>query len=236
MPDETLNPEPPRRRFRFSLRQLAAAMVLVAMATVVVLQYREIATLRPELRKARDEAGHLTIDDPAKVYAIAVRELRPDTWSWRVHIPPGKSFWLYSKVNDIPANGFPDVPTPPSSGVAAHPNNVHVSELPPGEWLLTVGVIEGFPEKDTYLLVCDKEGEPFHNISRQPIEAEPHQWPRAAFNSSSSIGIERSTVENAATEPLVLLRRRVANASGSLSLISGTSNGLMIWIAPSDTP
>src|SRR4051812_48010133 len=82
------------RRFRPRLSLLTALllMTIIGLATVVVLQWREVGPLRAEKRRMRSELGYLNIDDPTKAYAIQLNTVGDEPWKWRVYLPPGGKY------------------------------------------------------------------------------------------------------------------------------------------------
>jgi hypothetical protein len=62
-------------------------VVFVGMAIALAMQYRELASLRVEVRTLRDEVGYLMVDDPLKLYAVGVEKHDELTWTWKLHVP-----------------------------------------------------------------------------------------------------------------------------------------------------
>ena len=67
-----------------SLLTAVLLMTIVGMAIVIVQLWREVAPLRAEVRRFRDEMGQLTISDPSKFHAIEVRTSDKMIWKWRI--------------------------------------------------------------------------------------------------------------------------------------------------------
>jgi len=85
----------PRPRLRFSLLTVLLVTTIVGMAIVLVMQWRQLGPLREENRRLRAETGQLTIDDPKKAYAVTIPSFDDNVWRWRVHLPPGRTYWLH---------------------------------------------------------------------------------------------------------------------------------------------
>ena len=78
-------------------------------------QETEIEQLQASLKSLRQEAGSLTIDDPTKLHALKLRTTSDKTWSYRVYLPQGNSYYFATKINDLPSEGtLPDVDTSPA--------------------------------------------------------------------------------------------------------------------------
>ena len=100
----------PRLRPRISLFSALLLMTIVGMAIIIWLLYAEVAPLRSELRRFRDEVGALTIEDKSKAHAIKVESHGTFTWNWRIWIPAGQAYELRYMSDDIPPKGFPPTP------------------------------------------------------------------------------------------------------------------------------
>ncbi len=130
------------RRFRFSLRQLGVLVVFLGMAIALVMQYRELASLRVEVRKLREEAGYLNVEDPEKFYAVEIEKFEELTWSWKVYIPARGSYVLYTKRHDIPVDpsqaiqGLPQI----VDGSMTYEEGGLAFALPPGEISITAAI------------------------------------------------------------------------------------------------
>lgn len=92
----------PRPHLRFSLLTFLFLTTIVAMAIVLMMQWREMGPMHAELRRLRAETGQLAIDDPQKAYAIAIPMVDDDTWRWRIYLPPGRRYALYEYSGYLP--------------------------------------------------------------------------------------------------------------------------------------
>jgi hypothetical protein len=93
---------PQRHRLRFSL---LTAILLTTIAGMGVALWRlngELAPLREEVLRLREEQGRLTIADPNKIYAIRVMTEEPNAWRWRVYLPPHQKYLLHTRLHTIP--------------------------------------------------------------------------------------------------------------------------------------
>lgn len=98
-----------RLRFRFSLLTAILVLTIVALAIVVVLQWREIFPLETKVRQLRTEVGSLTIDDSSLSQAIQLRQQDPNIWRWRIYLPPGGQYKLKEAGGLLPPRaGKPD--------------------------------------------------------------------------------------------------------------------------------
>lgn len=126
------------------IRWLTALLVVVAVALAVVaaLQQRTLAPLQADARRLHAQVGFLSadvsIDDPAKAYAIALPTVDEDLWRWQVYLPPGRMYSLaiYSGSLPVPPplpgeDWFADVRTFGSGGTPTSFQNE-----PPGRFVL----------------------------------------------------------------------------------------------------
>jgi hypothetical protein len=84
-------------RPRFSLLNLLVMVSVMGLLLLVIQQWREVEPLRQEVRRLRTELGYLVIEDPTKVYAIraqSIEAIEPNTWRWRLYLPPGGKYSL----------------------------------------------------------------------------------------------------------------------------------------------
>ena len=59
-------------RFRFSIRSIFIAMVLLGLTIVVAQLWREVGPLRDEVQRLRVETGRLTVKIPNNVYGFPI--------------------------------------------------------------------------------------------------------------------------------------------------------------------
>lgn len=222
---------PPRSRFQFSLRQLGVLVVFLGMAISLALQSRELSLLRVEVRKLRDEAGYLTVENPEQFYAIAVPKHEKDTWSWKVHIPEDGKYLLYVKINDLPAKPGEEIPNLPRTPDTddAFALGGYAFPLESGEQTLT-----------TALRHLDGDELSLHiasgtSSSTSQFAVANDRWPH--FRSFSvRAGVGATTHEQKPDNPLLLLLIRTSDNAGKTPLTTNqvapgtTFDGIKIWI------
>jgi hypothetical protein len=91
-----------RRRPRFSILTALLVLTIVALTVTVWRQNSEVSPLRQEVRRLRQELGHLTIDDENKIYAIRVAADDLDVNRYRIYLPKNRKFVLCSRIHTIP--------------------------------------------------------------------------------------------------------------------------------------
>jgi hypothetical protein len=110
----------PSWRPRISLLTALLLITIAGMAIVVARQWRELAPMRVELRKLRDEIGALTIEDNSRIHAIAVRTSDDLTWKWRVWVPEGMNVAVHYRFGQVPKTGVPQGQGGASLGPGEH--------------------------------------------------------------------------------------------------------------------
>lgn len=91
-------------RPRFSLLTALLLTTIAGLIIMVATLWREVEPLRAELRQLRTEVGRLTIDDPQKAYAIAIRTDDPMTSRWRIYLPPRTSYTANCYAGIVPSD------------------------------------------------------------------------------------------------------------------------------------
>ncbi|MEO0532228.1 MAG: hypothetical protein AAF266_16910 [Planctomycetota bacterium] len=124
----------PKRRPRVSLLSLFLLTALVATSVTTGTLWREIRPLRSEVLRLRVETGQLTVDDPAKLHALAIDTMDEDTWKWRVYLPEGPTYRIATKIGRI--KGITSAISK-AEWFAANGSNCSTT-LEPGEFVVTV--------------------------------------------------------------------------------------------------
>lgn len=112
---------------RFSLLNCLIVMTIVAMAVALWRLNGELLPLRAEVKRLRDEMGHLVVEDESQLHAIQVSTVDSDTWRYRVWVPAGKQYWLCVEKAKIPQQGVPKKTT--SGGSLSIDTGEHLIDL-----------------------------------------------------------------------------------------------------------
>jgi hypothetical protein len=199
-----------RFRPRISLLSSLLLMTVVGLAIIVAQLWSEVGPLRSELRRLRDEVGALSIDDPTKPCAIAVRTTDDFTWKWRLFIPDGRSYKLKYSGERIPKDGIPQ----------AH-GTISLSDA--GEtWI-------------EYRIKSDPQSGIWTDTLRTPfagVGSSRQEWVTWDRRTSSSPGVGYTTQTFELGKLIVLARHRVSQKAGDSSKIENPSAGFMIWLEP----
>jgi hypothetical protein len=93
-------------RPRISLVGALLLMTIVALTIVVALQWRAVGPLRAEIRRLRDDAGVLAIDDKSKIHVIRVDTRDKLAWKWRIWLPEGQAIKVHVTDDIAPKRGI----------------------------------------------------------------------------------------------------------------------------------
>jgi hypothetical protein len=244
-----MNAPSPTRRLQFTLLNLVLLLTTAAAVVGLFAAYRRIsetaaryerilAALRTENKQLREEGGFLTVEDPSRAYAIRLREREPRSWTYRVHLPPGRNYVVAAQVNRLPPLGkppeFSDGGKLPSVNTISGGNHDSVATgLAPGQYLLTLEVSRQSDDRWAYTL--DVRGSGVDNrkgarAGRSQIALDDAEWP-ATERSFALGGVDLWQSEHDPQQTLVLLDGRAfGNQPGDST--ADSTEGAMLWIQP----
>lgn len=199
----------PRPRLRFSLQTALLLTTIVALAIVVVMQWRDVVPLRAVVHRLRDEVGELSVDDPTKLCAIQVDTRDELTWKWRVWIPKGRVYRLREHGGEVPKEGFPQ-------------NGGTVWLRKPGENVVVYRIVRD-PRDGTW------HGEMKAGSGGAGGNTQP--WVERPRRTSTADGVGTSTQSFEPDQRVELMRYRVSQAESSRQ-IEDPAAGFMIWLEP----
>jgi hypothetical protein len=222
------------RRSRFSLLTLILVMTIAAMGVGLWRLGREIVPMRRELQTLRAETGHLTIEDPSLIYAIAIPTMEKDVFRWRISLPRGKRLYLHCQPYDVPKSGVPPRPNPlggsemVGEGQFRYECRIQFDPRNPEQLIARIG---GRNETQVY-------GTEVKLNERREDWIENEITGRRT-DSGGGLGLDQ--ISGSVDEPFVLLRMRAQkvvvkrDAQGkrtgwSFEQIDEPTDGLMIWI------
>jgi hypothetical protein len=215
----------------------------LAMGITIFLQWRELAPLRTENRKLREERGSLVIENPSNLYAIKIpKELAGDGYeAFRIFVPDGKVFRAWAKVNDIPESGIPPAPELRDSGSpVTSTQKIMCARLIPGENIVRVRTKHLNKDWVVVELSIQQPGD----LHALPVFST---WTRDCWPTvnppENVIHIRNEVVERTSQADsegkLVLLRHRVefrpqSNVFNSFHVPepSTPTEGMMLWVEP----
>jgi hypothetical protein len=191
-----------KRGFRFSLLALFLLMTIAALAIALIQARTRLGSLEVEVDRLRKEAGFLSISDPDKVHVIAVPRTDPMTWRWRVYLPGGQDFGIYSNCGKLDAKGLPATGRSSGSRIGGQSN-----PREPREILIDVAYgknIDGDP-----CLHILENGRGFKNVI---FDGKPPSWLDAMF--SEKVAGQRTVVSADSDTPLALIALDGAQDTG----------------------
>ncbi len=203
----------PARTYRltqFSLLNLVLMTTVVALGVTVYLLYQEVAPLRAEVKRLRDEVGELHVEDKSKVHAIRVETDNELEWKWRIWVPVGAIYNLRGFGDEIPNDGFPDTG-----------GTIYLRE--PGEHVVR-WVIKRDPKNGRWAGSLHQGGSSAGSDTQPWVE-----WPA---RSGAISGVGTSTRVFEPHEQVELARHRYENKNNPPAKPTDPLPGFMIWLEP----
>jgi len=207
-------------KIRFSLASVLCLATILAMGLAILRFQSELVPLREEVLRLRGEAGNLTIEDSKRLHAIRLRTEDDLSWKWKVHLPKGKTFFLYSYVGKWPEQNV--LPTQRDGAYRiSSPWLSDGSPLPPQTISVSVG-----RDINGALVLRQRFGE---GVAVNPL-SEDQQKPFIANAGGSKLKrVEYSTSAMVDGKPLELLREIRADQS-SLDQGEKTETDIIVWL------
>jgi hypothetical protein len=178
-----------------------------------------------EVRKLRQEAGFLSVDDRKKLHAIALDTTEPGTWRWRVFLPKGHHYQMHAAFGDIPVEGvLPEGTYSGRSGQLTGQSDVEV---------LITAVLRIEPDRSWRLSTHEKiVGVQAESSSgSKGSQFQPGKPSNTGGTESDILGTSGQVTLDS-RGPIVLLRYRFLKDSGGGSFRStkGKTPGFLIWL------
>ena len=210
----------PRFRPRLSLLTALLLTTIVGLAIVVAQLWREVEPLRVQVHSMRTELGMLNIDEPSVAQAIRVGTTEGDHWRWRIYLPPGGKYELFTYFGTIPPTNSPDqawFKSVKKSGRGMY------GACRDGEFLFDVRLVK---EDGRWSLVTSNgNGQSTNKIS--PIG----DWLSERYRSiNSAVGLEKaSAFPNGQPMLLMKMLAPVVTPTG-WEEPKGPASGIVVWI------
>lgn len=224
MSNTELQPEQVSRTSRWprvSLRTWLLLVALVALLGSNLVTAWRLNRSEHDLRKLRDEAGYLTIENPDQIHVVEWPQTEPNVWRWRVYLPTGYKYSLKRRMGEIGPEEF--VPAGDAKSYAVS------TDLPGGEHLVTLR-LSPHPNAFAFLAIEGREGA--SNVRSSLSEQESRQYVECpdgeSIQSSGTSGTETFPLD----EPAQLLRRRAMRKlpNGYSEVTNDPMPGVLIWI------
>lgn len=202
-PDETdLTNVPPKIRPRISIRDLLGLVLIIALGIGLVVSQVRLHKAEHDLSALRIETGYLTASDPGQIAAARAPSDQPLTYRVRVRVPEAPKFRVaYSslwKKDSLQPMWFAAV------------------DLPPGESLVTVRVLED-PRDERWKIITMVQSS--RGTKRMATSLpEKHVRIFRGSHDSISMGISRQTTKVAKNDSIRLLDERWVVGEGGLLL------------------
>ena len=208
-------------RFRFSLRTLFVAALIVGLAVSHVgtsSQLRKAsesnAKLTAQNSALRRELGYFDVEDPSKIYVLNLPTLEAYTWRWRMYVPKGHALTIHQAFSDIPEAGLAQATG--SSSFAAE-----------GEFVLMAMIRRDHENRWSVSLGTEQSS------TRTSIDDKHSKWiTESGGVSSSTAGGGKGPEVVAPGQDLILVRLRAheKRPDGGSRSAKGPAEGLMLWL------
>jgi hypothetical protein len=205
-------------------------ILFVALALTSEVMYRRMvaaeqktAAAEQEVKKLRDVAGYLKIEDKNLFYAIALDTYYPLTWRWRVYLPPGHKYSWNMFLGLVPRDDPPKDGNITSTDGAPRAVgeefivNLSIRKDPNNKWLLSFSYrsAEG---SGTGGLTAPIPDDVMQTLDKIPTEVE-------CIGKGKAISLK---LDKAVT----LLKRRIGEKKpdGSWEWSTNPTPGIMLWL------
>jgi hypothetical protein len=197
---------------RLSLLTALLLMALVACGITIWQLWREVAPLRVEVRRLRDEMGVLSVEDETKIHAIQVSTDDSLTWKWRIWVPEGRPVYVRHLWGNVPRVGLPE--------------SRDSTTLPPGDQWVTLSIRYDASSKAWEGILRTRSTRLTSTIPEQNYFFVD-DW----ISRSEGIGTT-AQIEDDPNHPVILQRNRAVprGASGDSLDQDATTPGFIIWL------
>jgi hypothetical protein len=208
---------------------------IVALALLVIRQWRAVEPLRQEVQQLRTELGFLVIGDPGKVHAIrgrSIEHVEPNTWRWRLYLPQGSQYSLNVFSGHLPPRV--DKPRLQEFDAAKREGRGKLTsrKLTSGEFTLDVKLVNA---GDRWIFETVPGG------SHQ-VKAALGEWlgERDEVRAVFGVGQKQRTKERGERMMLMYIPKPTVrtNEVGSFiaNLPNGDVDGIVVWLEPQPAP
>lgn len=210
---------------RFSLLAFLLAVTVVCLAVALWNTSTRLNSAESELRKLRNEAGYLTIDDRSKLHAVAIDTGEPNTWRWRMFVPKGVRYEWNIACEDIPMHSPPARPA--ASAVSNEPYWDTETEV------LVTARLRKADEETWTLSVTSKVGDSNDQLGGTTlrIPREKIEWMGNTPSVDGQVLGARGTAVRDPDGPIILLQKRGRVIDPPDGNYDVPLPGFMVWLS-----
>lgn len=187
------------------------------------------AALENQNKELRQELGLLSMTDADRIYAVKLRTSSKHSWSYRVFLPEGATYFFACQINSLPLDQNPPVVASPpdSSTIATLAMNSMGIGCTSGEFVVTLA-IEKIQSQWEYKLNVRKRGDAGDGATGgSRIVESDDQWPTSeGWSSTGGVTIQSSILSEQL--PMVLLNHR--SMTETMTSSDESSRGVMLWV------
>lgn len=227
-------------RPRFSILNLVLLMTVIGMGVQIWRLNAESAILRAEAVRYRQQLGHLSIpqSESDKIHAIRVESEEDHEWRYRIYLPEGHKYRLFTRVGVLPGRTGELVHDPEKyyAAISRHSSGTSTT-WEPGEYVLVFRVRPfevDDDERTHWSFESRRIGEGSYGMFKTTVP-----WmddTRAWSSSSSMVSQKQKSFEIDKPLPLLTVRRNtVTETPGGFSAqsppIIEDADGFALWIS-----
>ncbi len=198
------------RRLRFSLLTLLLLLTIAALAVALWQLNAELAPLRAENKRLREEAGELIIEDRAWLHAVQAPKPDALTWKWRLWVPDVPQYQVCVLGGRVPATGFPAT-------------YGRIGPLKSGESTITYRILKD-PKTDAWRGSLSHDG--------STIGSHQHDWVNWKHSSATTETVGAFTARVEPNKTLRLTRHQVYDNDKDPTQAANPAAGFLVWIEP----
>jgi hypothetical protein len=213
--------QPHRWRFQFSLRSLLLFFLFFALLLTSIVMYWRLSQSEKEVKKIRDIAGYLKIEDENLFYALALESHEPWTWRWRVYLPAGYKYSWNIAVYNIRASGFP------SDNCCSTDGSPRKKETE----AIVILSLRKDPENKWILNLQNQATDAKGGIAIPISDQIANQFMTSSMSDTQCVGSIKAE-SHKLDEPIVFLRYRIGEKQpdGSWKITEKDAPGIMVWL------
>ncbi|MCA9170554.1 MAG: hypothetical protein KDB23_22905 [Planctomycetales bacterium] len=207
-----------KRLLRYSLTNLLLLSAVVALAIALYMARSQVREVEAESIRVKGLFGALSIADATQVSVISVPTADAMNWRWRIHLPGGHDFGLYTYCGKLDTAGLPLTTS------STERSRIGGQTDPRESREILIDIALGTTLEEESCLSISEDG-----VSGTPIvfSSSPPTWANGTSMLAERVAGEGTTVSVDAKAPLALISLDGINAAGTTC-----EDAVFVWIGP----